>query len=167
MATTFTRAAIGAGATVIDGVATTGLRNLANNTCRLGPEIVPTVAAPELIAGYKLQAKYAANITANQQVAQCWFIPDIGNSATYPTIGAASDGSATVFPAWAPDFVFYWDAGTAHAGAPDVMQSVPKEVARPPWKHKVLMRNVSGQLTANVNDTDTILKESTVNDLGT
>ena len=167
MATTFTRATIGSGATVIDGVATTGLRNLANNTCRLGPEIVPTSGAPELIAGYKLQAKFGANITANALVAQCWFIQDVGNSGTYPTIGAASDGSATVYPAWAPDFVFYWDAGTAHAGAPDTMQCVPKEVPRPPWKHKVLLRNVSGQTTTNANDTDTILKESTVNDLGT
>lgn len=166
MSTTFTRAAIAALATVIDGVVTTGLRNLANNTCRLGPEIDPG-ATPALIAGYKLQAKFGGNPTANIVVAQCWFIVDQGNSGTYPTIGASSDGSATVFPAWAPDFVFSWDAGTAHAGAPDGMQSIPKEVARPPWKHKVLLRNVSGQTTTNANDTDTILKESTVNDLGT
>lgn len=165
--TTFTRAAIAALATAIDGVVTTGLRNLANNTCRLGPEITPTAAGPELISGYRLQAKFGGNPTASIVVAQCWFIPDIGNSGTYPTIGAASDGSTTVYPAWAPDFVFTWDAGTGHAGAPDVMESIPKEVARPPWKHRILLRNVSGQTTANSNDTDTILKESTVNDLAT
>lgn len=167
MTTTYSRAAVASLSVVIDGVATTGLRNLANNTCRLGPEITPTAAGPELMSSYKLQAKYGANITAGLMVAQCWFIPDAGNSGTYPTIGAACDSSATVYPSWAPDFVFFWDGGTAHAGAPDVMQSVPREVARPPWKHKVLFRNVSGQTTANTNDTDTILKESTVNDLGT
>lgn len=167
MSTTFTRAAIGSLSTVIDGVATTGLRNLATATCRLGPEITPTAAGPELSAGYKLSAKFGGNPTANAVVAQCWFIVDEGNSGTYPTIGASSDGSTTVYPAWAPDFIFTWDAGTAHAGAPDVMQSIPKEVPRPPWKHKILFRNVSGQTTANANDTDTILKESVVNDLGT
>lgn len=167
MPTTFTRAPIAAQATVIDGVVTTGLRNLANNTCRLGPEIVPTVASPQTVAGYRLQAKYVANITASALVAQCWFVVDYGNSGTYPTIGTAANDSATTFPAWAPDFVFFWDAGTLHAGAPDHMQSVPKEVARPPWKHKILFRNVSGQLIATVNDTDTILRESTVDWLGT
>lgn len=166
MATTFTRADPAALSTVIDGVATTGLRNLANNTCRLGPEIDPG-ATPPLASTYQLTAKYGANITANLVVAQCWFILDVGDSGTYATIGAASDGSATVYPAWAPDFVFTWDAGTAHAGAPDVMQSIPRGVARPGVPHKVLLRNVSGQTTANANDTDTILKESTINDLGT
>lgn len=166
MSTTFTRAAIAALATVIDGVVTTGLRNLANNTCRLGPKIDPG-STPALVAGYRLSAKFGGNPTAGIVVAQCWFVPDIGNSATYPTIGAASDGSTTVYPPWQPDFIFTWDPGTGHAGAPDVMQSIPKEVARPPWKHKVLLRNVSGQTTANTNDTDTILKESTDNDLGT
>lgn len=167
MSTVFTRNTVGSLATVIDGVAATGLRNLANNTCRLGPEITPTAGAPELMAGYKLSAKYGANVTANIVVAQCWFIVDTGNAGAYPTIAADSDGSATVYPPWAPDFVFQWDGATAHAGAPDIMQSNPREVMRPPWKHKVLFRNVSGQTTANANDTDTILKESVVNDLGT
>lgn len=167
MATTFTRAAVSALATVIDGVATTGLRNLANNTCRLGPEIVPTVAAPEEVASYQLTAKYGANVTAGIVVAQCWFITDVGDSGTYPTVGAACDGSATVYPNWAPDFVFVWDSATAHVGAPDVIQSLPREVMRPACPHKVLLRNVSGQTTANTNDTDTILKGSTINSLGT
>lgn len=166
MSTTFTRADPATLTTVIDGVVTTGLRNLANNTCRLGPELDPG-ATPPLVSGYQLTAKFGANITANIVVAQCWFIEDVGDSGTYATIGAASDGSTTVYPAWAPDFWFTWDAGTAHAGAPDIMQSIPKEVARPPWPHKVLLRNVSGQTTTNANDTDTILKESTVNELAT
>ena len=132
---------------------------------RNSAELTPTAAGPELVAGYELSMKGASSIAANTVVAQCWFIVDVGNSGTYPGIGAASDGSATVYPAWAPDFIFIW--GAAGAGSPDVLQSVPKEVMDPPWKHKVLMRNTSGVATANVNDTDTILKKSTVNDLGT
>lgn len=165
MATTFTRAAPGALSTVQTGVVTTGLRNLASNTCRLGAEVTPAAGAQELVAGYELTYKGASSIAANTVVGQCWFIVDVGNSGTYPGIGAASDGSATVFPAWAPDFVFFW--GAAGAGAPDLLQSVPKEVARPPWKHKILFRNTSGVATANVADTDSLMKESTVNDLAT
>lgn len=169
MTTTFTRAAITNLATLIDGVVTTGLRNLANNTCRLGPEIVPTAAGPELITLPQLSAKFGGNPTASALVVQCWLLEAKynGSSWVYPTIGAASDGSTTVYPAWVPDFQFFWDAGTAHAGAPDIMQSVPREVVRPVGRFKVLFRNVSGQTTANSNDTDTILKEATVNDLGT
>lgn len=165
MSTTFTRAAISALSTVITGVVTTGLRNLSSLACRLGAEIVPTSGAPELTAGYELTWKGASSIAANQIVAHCWFIVDVGNSGTYPSIGAASDGSTTVYPAWAPDFIFTW--GAAGAGSPDLLQSVPKEVARPPWKHKILLRNMSGVATPNTADTDNILKESTVNDLGT
>lgn len=168
MATTFTRAAVSALATVIDGVATTGLRNLPNNTCRLGPEIVPTAAAPELMASYQLTAKYGANLAVTGiVVAQCWFITDVGDSGTYPTAATACDGSTTVYPMWAPDFVFVWGTETAHAGAPDVLQSIPREVARPACPHKVILRNVSGQTTTNANDTDNILKSSLINDLGT
>jgi hypothetical protein len=165
MPTIFSRNAIGALATVISGVATTGLRALGSNTCRLGPTITPTAGAPQLIAGYELTAKYGASVAANTLVAQCWFMNDVGNSGNFPTIGTDSNGSATAFPACAPDFVFFW--GIAGAGAPTVLQSIPKEVARPPWNHKVLFRNTSGQAIANVNDTDTVLFESVVNDLGT
>lgn len=168
MTTTFTHTAVGSLSTVISGVATTGLRNLGNNTCRLGAEITPTAAGPELKATYQLQAKYTGgNPTAGATVAHCWFVVDVGNSGVYPTIGASSDGSSSVYPPQAPDFVFMWDPGTAHAGAPDVMVSVPRVVDRPAFKHKVLMRNVAGFATANTNDTDTILKESVYSDLGT
>jgi len=169
MATTYTQSAIANLSTLIDGVATAGLRNLANNTCRLGPEIIPTAAGPELLSLPQLTAKFTGNPTANIVVAQCWLIEAKynGSSWVYPTIGASSDGSTTVYPAWAPAFIFTWDAGTAHAGAPDIMQAIPREVARPAGRFKVLLRNVSGQATANTNDTDTILKEATVNALGT
>ena len=154
MATTYTQSAIANLSTLIDGVATAGLRNLANNTCRLGPEIIPTAAGPELLSLPQLTAKFTGNPTANIVVAQCWLIEAKynGSSWVYPTIGASSDGSTTVYPAWAPAFI---------------MQAIPREVARPAGRFKVLLRNVSGQATANTNDTDTILKEATVNALGT
>lgn len=166
MATTFTKAATGSVSTVIDGVATTGLRNLANNTARLGPEITPG-STPALDVTYRLKAKYGANLaTTGIVVAQCWFVRDVGNDGNYENVGVV-DGSTTVYPVRAPDFVFFWDTASAHAGAPDYMASVPAVLARPNCKHKILFRNVSGQTTANANDTDTILSESTSNELGT
>lgn len=170
MPTTFTNAAVATLSTLVTGVATTGLRNLANNTSRLGGEITPTIAAPELYSLPQLTAKFVSTFpVANATVLHCWFIEAKYNGATweYPTIGESSDGSTTVFPAWSPDFIFTWDAGSLHAGAPDLMQSIPRVVARPAGRFKVLVRNVSGFATANANDTDTILKESTINELGT
>lgn len=167
MTTTLTKAAVGALTTVIDGVVTTGLRNLANNTCRLGPAVTPG-STPALEATYRLKAKYGSNLaTTGIVVAQCWFVRDVANDANYEAIGANSDGSTTVYPARAPDFIFLWDTATAHAGAPDYLGSVPAVVARPSCNHKLLLRNVSGQTTTNANDTDNILSESVNNELAT
>jgi hypothetical protein len=166
MATTFTRAAVGALTTVIDGVATTGLRNLANNTCRLGPAVTPG-STPALEATYRLKAKYGANLAITGiTVAQCWYVRDVANDTNYENVGVV-DGSTTVYPSRAPDFIFIWDINTAHAGAPDYMASIPAVVSRPACNHKILLRNVSGQTTTNANDTDNILSESTQSELGT
>ena len=166
MATTFTRAAVGALTTVIDGVATTGLRNLANNTARLGPAVTPG-STPALEASYRLKAKYGANLaTTGVTVAQCWYVRDVANDGNYENVGVV-DGSTTVYPLRAPDFIFVWDAATAHAGAPDYMASIPAVVSRPSCNHKILLRNTSGQTTTNANDTDNILSESVQNELGT
>lgn len=167
MTTVFSRDAIASLSAAVPGVVTTGLRNLATATCRLGSEIVPTTGGPQLYTGYRLSAKFGGNPAAGIAVFLGWVIEDIGNTGTYPTIAAASDGSTTVFPSWAPDVVWYWDPGTAHAGAPDIMQCTPKYIERSAWKHKLLVRNVSGQTTANANDTDTIIQESVFNDLAT
>ena len=167
MATTFTKAAVGSLATVIDGVATTGLRNLANNTARLGPAITPG-STPALEASYRLKAKYVANLaTTGITVAQCWFVRDVANDTNYENVGVV-DGSATVYPSRAPDFIFVWDIASAHgSSAVEYMASIPAVVARPACNHKVLLRNVSGQTTTNANDTDNILSEMTLNELGT
>jgi len=164
MTSVFSRATVSSVATTIAGVATTGLRNLGATTCRVGPEIVPTAAAPELIAIYRLSARYVGIPSASTIVAQCWFAVDVGNAGTYPNVATLADGSSSIRPNWAPDFQFVWDVTTT---GPSVVQSIPKEVARPPWKHKVIFYNAATTATANNNDTETILLESTVNDLGT
>jgi hypothetical protein len=167
MTTTFSQAAAGTRSTLVAGT-TSGLRNLANNTARLGAEITPA-AGPELYTTPQMYSKFGGNPTAGAIVWQCWILEAKydGSAWQYPTIGASSDGSSTVYPAWAPDFVFFWDGGTAHAGAPDIMQAVPRVIPRPAGRFKVLARNVSGQTTANSADTDTILYEVVGNELGT
>lgn len=167
MTTTFTRAAIGALTTVIDGVATTGLRNLASNAVRLGPAITPG-STPALEASYRLKAKYASTLaTTGITVAQCWFVRDVGNDSNYENVGVV-DGSTSVYPLRAPDFIFIWDGASAHgSSAAEYMASIPAVVSRPSCNHKILLRNTSGVATANANDTDTILSESTQNELGT
>lgn len=167
MTVTYTRSAIGTLTTVIDGVATTGLRNLANNTARLSGAITPG-STPALDAGYRLKIKFGANLaTTGVTVAQCWFVRDVGNAGNYENVGVV-DGSTTVYPLRAPDFIFVWDGASAHgSSAIEYMASIPARVIRPMCNHKILFRNVSGQTTANANDTDSILSESTGNDLGT
>ena len=91
---------------------------------------------------------------------------DVANDGNYENVGVV-DGSTTVYPLRAPDFIFVWDAATAHAGAPDYMASIPAVVSRPSCNHKILLRNTSGQTTTNANDTDNILSESTQSELGT
>ena len=151
--------AVGAMTTAIDGVATTGLRNLGASTCRLGP----AMDAPGNIANFQLSAKYVTtNPTLGGTVANCWFIRDVGNSGVYETDGSASDGSSTVFPARAPDFTFVWPQSVGHLGAPDILSSVPFDVPLPACNHKILFRNLHTTATANVNDTETILKRSMV-----
>ena len=161
--TVFTNNPPGTLSTVITGVATTGLRNLSNNGCIMGAEIVPNATAPEQSASYRLTAKYNASVSPYTTVAQCWFITDVGNSGTYPTVNP-SDASP---PAQAPDFIFTWNGSAPHAGAPDILQSIPAIVDRPPWKHKIFFLNCSGHTTDNTGDTNTFLQESTVNELGT
>ena len=167
MPTTFTKAAIGALTTVIDGVATTGLRNLANNTARLGPAVTPG-STPALEASYRLKVKYGANLaTTGVTVASCWFVRDVANDSNYENVGVV-DGSTTVYPLRAPDFIFLWDGATAHGSAAiEYLASIPAVVARPSCNHKILFRNTSGQTTTNANDTDNILSESVNNELGT
>jgi hypothetical protein len=168
MTTTFTRTSVPTRTTLIGGTSA-GLRNLANNTCRLGPAVSPTAGGPELISEPQLQAKYQGNPVSGIVVGYAWLLAAKwdGSSWVHPTIGAACDGSATVFPPWAPDFQFFWDVGTAHAGAPDILQAVPREVWRPAGQFKVLYRNVSGQAHTNANDTDSLLYESVLSELGT
>jgi hypothetical protein len=167
MPTVFTKNAVGSLTTVIDGVATTGLRNLANNTARLGPAITPG-SAPALEASYRLKVRYGANLaTTGVTVAQCWFVRDVANSGNYENVGVV-DGSTTVTPLRAPDFIFVWDTASAHgSSAIEYLASVPAVVSRPACNHKILFRNTSGQTTTNTNDTDNILSEMTVNELGT
>jgi hypothetical protein len=167
MSTAFTKNAVGALTTVIDGVATTGLRNLATATARLGPAVTPG-ATPGLEVTYRLKAKYGANLaTTGIQVAQCWYVRDVANDGNYENVGVV-DGSTTIYPVRAPDFVFYWDTNTAHGSAAiEYMASVPAVLMRPACNHKILFRSTAGQTTTNANDTDNILSEMVVNDLGT
>lgn len=167
MTTTFTKAAVGSLTTVIDGVATTGLRNLATATARLGPAITPG-STPALEASYRLKIKFGAALaTTGVTVAQCWFVRDIANDSNYENVGVV-DGSTTVYPLRAPDFIFIWDGASAHgSSAIEYMASIPAVVSRPACNHKILFRNTSGQTTTNANDTDNILSEMTINELGT
>ena len=166
MATTFTRAAVGALTTVIDGVATTGLRALATSAVRLGPAVTPG-STPALEASYRLKAGFAADLaTTGVTVAQCWYVRDVGNDGNYENVGVV-DGSTTVYPLRAPDFIFVWDGASAHGNpTAEYMASIPAVVSRPSCNHKILLRNTSGQAFAT-DDTSTILSESTQSELGT
>ena len=164
MATTFTKAAVGALASVIPGVVTTGLRNLANSTCRLGSVVTPTAAAPELEVSYRLESVFVAgSITVGLVIAKAWWALDVGNSGTYDDMISLDAG--TTPPGVAPDFIFVAEKAVNNAKL--YTQSNPKVLARPAGVHKILLQNTSGFAFANTNDTDSLLKESTNNELGT
>jgi len=163
MSTVFTKNAVGALATVIAGA---DLSATANNEAVLGAAIVPG-AAPALEATYRLQVKTATNLaTTGAVVAQCWFVRDVGNAGVYENVGVVN-GSTTVYPLRAPDFIFLWDRAPAHGSAAiEYMASVPAVVARPACNHKILLRNVCGY-AYSTSSTDNVLSEMTVNELGT
>jgi hypothetical protein len=163
MATTFTYSAVSGTTTLLDSTGTSGdgggvdLKNLANNAYVMAPAITPTAAGPELFGGYAMLGKFGVAPTASVTAFKCWYV-DAQDNTNYDST------SGTNAPTRAPDFVFMWP-NVSSAGA-FRLQSVPRIVARPPWKHKILVQNVAGQTTTNVNN-DNQLIGVTVSEMGT
>jgi hypothetical protein len=163
MTTTYTRAAVSGTTTLLDSTGSSGdgggvdLKNLANNAYVTAPAITPTAAGPELVAGYDMLCKWGTSPAAGATVFKCWFMH--GQDGTnYETM----DGTNT--PSKAPDFIFVFPGATSTSQRR--LHSLPSEVPRPAWKHKILVQNVSGQTTTNVNN-DSQLIQVLVNDLAT
>jgi len=163
MTTTYTYSAVSGTTTLLDSTGSSGdgggvdLKNLANNAYVIAPAITPTSAGPELMGGYAWLAKFGISPAAGTLSMKCWFI-DAQDNSNYDS----TNGTDT--PTRAPDFVFYWLGATSTSARR--LQSVPRLVQRPPWKHKILMQNTSGQTTTNVSN-DNQLIGVTVSELGT
>lgn len=163
MASTFSWATPASAAEVVPGT-TSGLRNLANNTLVAGNAMDPG-ANPPLFASYRLESKYVTgSIAAGTVLVKCWFVTDPANEATPNYDDAVSLAGGTSAPSRAPDFIFI--AGKALNNAKGYSQSIPAVVARPAHKFKVLAQNVAGLTFASVNDTDSLIKETTTNEYG-
>ena len=162
MTVSYTYGAVSGTTTLLDSTASSGdgggadLKNLATAGYVMAPAITPTSAGPELYGGYMMLAKLQVAVSGVTAF-KCWFV-DSQDGTNYDSM------SGTNVPTRAPDFVFVWP--TVSSVGPFRMQSVPRQVARPPWKHKILVQNNSGQSTTNVNN-DSQLIGVTYSELGT
>lgn len=163
MTTSFTYSAVSGTTTLLDSTGASGdgggvdLKNLATGGYVMAPAITPTAAGPELFGGYAMLAKFGTSPAVNTTAFKAWFV-DAQDNTNY------INDNGTDTPTRAPDFVFFWLGATSTSQRR--LQSVPRLVARPPWKHKILVQNTSGQTTTNVNN-DNQLIGVTVSELGT
>ena len=163
MATTFTDSSVSGVSTLLDSTGSSGdgggpdLKSLTNGSYVMAPAITPSGAGPELYGGYAMLGKFGAAPTAGTTVFQCWFVHAQDNS-NYESL------SGTNVPTRTPDFVLIWP-NLSSAGQ-FRLQCTPAVVARPAWKHKILVKNTSGQTTTNVSN-DNQLLGVTYSELGT